>query len=228
MNYRIVYMKIIENAKKQNRRKGDGTYYELHHILPKSIFPLWKKRKSNLVLLTAREHFFCHQLLEKIYPNSNMFLALWFLANDGQNKYCSSREYQKLKERYSFTEKHKQHIKEASQRLWASDKAEEVRDKIKKARAEQKNLAWGPRSDESKKHISEATKAAMENPELRELLSKKSKEYMNSEKGKEQARLGGIKGGAKAKEAALLYKQEKLKNPSLTWNEFQKTVHKQK
>lgn len=103
MNYRHIYMLIIEHAKSEEklglRKKGNGNYYERHHILPKSLFPLWAKRKSNLVLLTAREHFFCHQLLTKIYPNSNMFLSLWYLANDGQNKYLlkSSHEYEKLK-----------------------------------------------------------------------------------------------------------------------------------
>ena len=60
MNYRHVYMYIIAHAKTENRKKGDGNYYEMHHILPKSMFPLWTKKKSNLVLLTAHEHFFCH------------------------------------------------------------------------------------------------------------------------------------------------------------------------
>ena len=103
MNYRHVYMLIIEHAKSEEklgiRAKGNGNYYERHHILPRSLFPLWEKRKSNLVLLTAREHFFCHQLLSKIYPNSNIFLALWRLANDDQNNYIvkGSKEYEKLR-----------------------------------------------------------------------------------------------------------------------------------
>lgn len=108
MNYKSVYTKIINNAKSENRIRlpksnSNWKYYELHHILPKSLFPNWTKRKSNLILLTAREHFFCHQLLDKIYPNEKMFLALWRLANDGQNKYCikGSREYEKLKLRFS-------------------------------------------------------------------------------------------------------------------------------
>ena len=102
MNYRRIYINIINNAKKQNRKKGSGCYYEMHHILPKAIFPKWKNRKNNLVLLTPREHFICHMMLEKIYPDKNMFYALWILANDGQNKYCikGSRQYEKLKEKY--------------------------------------------------------------------------------------------------------------------------------
>ena len=40
MNYRKAYMKITNYAKAQNRSKKNGNYYEKHHILPKSIYPL--------------------------------------------------------------------------------------------------------------------------------------------------------------------------------------------
>ena len=98
MDYRKVYTKIINNAKKQNRSKSNG-YFELHHILPKSLFPLWKNRKSNKVLLTAREHFFCHQLLTKIYPSSSMTYALIKFYNlpNSNYKYTNSKEYERLK-----------------------------------------------------------------------------------------------------------------------------------
>lgn len=76
MNYRHIYCKIISYAKSQNRFKGDDNYYEAHHILPKSMFPLWKNRKSNLVLLTPREHLFVHKLLFKIYKSPQMAYAL--------------------------------------------------------------------------------------------------------------------------------------------------------
>lgn len=98
MNYRHIYMLIIEYTKLQNRIKGDGNYYERHHILPKSLFPLWKNRKSNIVLLTAREHFFCHQLLTKIYSGDKMFYALHiFISRPNADYKITSREYEKLK-----------------------------------------------------------------------------------------------------------------------------------
>ena len=98
MDYRKTYIKIINNAKKQNRSKSNE-YFELHHILPKSLFPLWKNRKSNKVLLTAREHFFCHQLLTKIYPSSSMTYALIKFYNlpNSNYKYTNSKEYERLK-----------------------------------------------------------------------------------------------------------------------------------
>lgn len=44
MNYRHVYCVIISHAKSEEklglRKKGNGTYYEAHHILPRSLFPL--------------------------------------------------------------------------------------------------------------------------------------------------------------------------------------------
>jgi hypothetical protein len=75
-----------------------------------------------MVLLTAREHFFCHQLLEKIYPGNKMQYALWRLVNSNQNKYCikGSREYERIKNniqsiltarRWTNEEKEEFHIK---------------------------------------------------------------------------------------------------------------------
>lgn len=103
MNYRHVYMLIIEHAKSEEklgiRKRDNGNYYERHHILPRSLFPLWKSRKSNVVLLTAREHFFCHQLLVKIYPCYKMACALQMICKNWANDIIlSSREYQKVRE----------------------------------------------------------------------------------------------------------------------------------
>ena len=103
MNHRSAYLAIITKAKSESRKKGRGVYYENHHILPRSLFPRWIDKKSNQVLLTAREHYFCHQLLSKIYQNDKMFLALWMMANAGQNKRVikGSKEYMKLREQYA-------------------------------------------------------------------------------------------------------------------------------
>ena len=170
MNYRHIYMKIITKAKEEMcqsiRVKGNGNYYERHHILPKSLFPLWAKRKSNIVLLTAREHFFCHQLLDKIYPNSKMFIGLWRLSNDNKHRYLSSKEYERLKQRYSkfmselhkgqpsknkgkkLSEKHKQKLSSAHKGKKLSD---ETKQKIAESHKGKKF------SEEHKKHLIEAS-----------------------------------------------------------------------
>lgn len=117
MNYRHIYMRIISHAKSEqllglrptswykSKKHFPSQYFEFHHILPKSLFPLWKDRKSNIVPLTAREHFFCHQLLVKIYKGPEMSNALWRLSNDtkhaaGQRK-LTSKQYENLKKEFS-------------------------------------------------------------------------------------------------------------------------------
>ena len=106
MNYRHIYMLIIERTKSEEklglRKRGNGNYYEAHHILPKSLFPLWKNRKSNIVLLTAREHFFVHELLTKIYPTPQMTYALHaFVSRPNADYKITPREYERIKIEFS-------------------------------------------------------------------------------------------------------------------------------
>lgn len=93
MNYRHIYCKIIKNAKQ--RQLNPEVTYELHHILPRSLFPNWKTRQSNLVYLTLREHYFVHQLLVKIYPCKSMVFALWQMSM--KYKVKGSRDYERAK-----------------------------------------------------------------------------------------------------------------------------------
>lgn len=58
------YYNIINATNAGNRIKGKGEYYESHHIIPKSFGG--NNSKSNLVLLTAREHYMCHLLLPQM------------------------------------------------------------------------------------------------------------------------------------------------------------------
>lgn len=168
MNYRHIYMLIIEHAKSEEklglRKKGNGEYYERHHILPKSLFPLWETRKSNLVLLTAREHFFCHQLLTKIYPCNEMNTALFFMSSSMENK-IGSREYSRVSEQYS------QHIKE----LWQNPS---YREKVMDSRTLAfKNMTKETRSSKSSK-ISKAIKSYRNN------LSEEEKQAFAKNMGK--------------------------------------------
>jgi hypothetical protein len=78
MNYKRIYDQIINRAKSENRVKGQGVYYEAHHIIPKCLggngeTKHWKWH-SNIILLKAREHFLCHWLLHRIYPENRSLL----------------------------------------------------------------------------------------------------------------------------------------------------------
>lgn len=103
MDYKAIYYKIIENAKKEiengNRYVG---YYEKHHIIPKSLGGT--NEKENLVKLTAREHFICHWLLVKMYDKgtierNKMLCALWRMQciNENHKRYINSHVYEKLR-----------------------------------------------------------------------------------------------------------------------------------
>lgn len=179
MNYRYVYMKIIKNAKNEEiigkRKRHNGEYYEAHHILPKSLFPLWRNRKSNVVLLTAREHFFVHQLLAKIYTCNKMFFAIHaFVSRPNADYKITSREYERIKK--DFVVRIRPIARKANLGRKLSPEAIE---KIKIARARQtlegrtnKGTHW---SEESRKKFSEIVKAAMTD-ERKNLIKTKTRE----------------------------------------------------
>ena len=100
MDYLKIYNNIVE-IRKNTILTG---YTETHHIIPRCIGGT--NDSWNLVKLTAREHFFCHLLLCKIYPNnSKLWFALWNMCNvkrNYQNRYkVNSRLYGIIREEYS-------------------------------------------------------------------------------------------------------------------------------
>lgn len=113
MNYQKIHDRIIENAKAENREKKEGVYYEAHHIIPKCLGGKGSvtqyKTHSNIVLLTAKEHYICHKLLCEIYPdNDNIFYAYWYMCNveaPNQNRTykISMKEYERARIQYSQT-----------------------------------------------------------------------------------------------------------------------------
>lgn len=64
MNYLIHYDRLILRA----RARVLHGYSERHHIVPRCIGG--SNKQTNIVILTAREHYVAHQLLAKMYPNS--------------------------------------------------------------------------------------------------------------------------------------------------------------
>lgn len=64
MNYKRIYFQIISYRKQNPLTKEDG-YIEYHHIIPRSLGG--SDDESNLVALTAREHYIVHVLLYKIF-----------------------------------------------------------------------------------------------------------------------------------------------------------------
>lgn len=99
MNYKAIYNNLILKAG-SSKRLGD---VEIHHILPRCLGGT--DDSSNLVSLSAREHYVAHQLLVKIYPDNP---KLWYAANMMLS--LNGRKYEWMKS--NFRKIHSQHMKE--------------------------------------------------------------------------------------------------------------------
>lgn len=69
MDYKLIYERIIFRAKTRAELSG---YVERHHIIPRCMGG--GDEKENIAVLTPEEHYVCHQLLVKIYPD---IIGLW-------------------------------------------------------------------------------------------------------------------------------------------------------
>lgn len=95
--YKTWYFKIIFMA--QDRQPVTG-YTESHHIIPRSLGG--DNSSSNLVRLTAREHFICHLLLAKCIAGKDrykMYAAVaYFSNNQNRNLRLTSRRIAAIRE----------------------------------------------------------------------------------------------------------------------------------
>lgn len=204
MNYRHVYMQIISAAKNQVKLglRPKTKYYQLkdfpnqtfefHHILPKSLFPNWGTRESNIVPLTAREHFFCHQLLYKIYNCSEMQIAI-FMMSHRMGRKVSSKMYEECKEAIKIHNR-KPHSKESIERgkehqkeYWNKFKNSEAFEVYRKQRSELSKRMWMERSETEKRNIGEKiskmNKGRKYTEEQKLANSKRQKEYFKTHSG---------------------------------------------
>ena len=117
--YTTWYLSIISKASKRTLVEE---YTEIHHIIPKSLGG--SNDPSNLVKLTAREHFVCHMLLTKMVEGNakqKMVYAWWAMANQkrpDQHRYkVSSRIYKIIKEAATKNHSMYRHSDTAKQKL---------------------------------------------------------------------------------------------------------------
>jgi hypothetical protein len=103
MEYLKIYNRIVERA---TNRDILG-YVEKHHIVPKCLGG--ENKKSNIVSLTAKEHYICHKLLCEIYPNeSKLKYTFWRMCNVANNEYqernykVSAKVYSRIKDEISL------------------------------------------------------------------------------------------------------------------------------
>lgn len=122
------YRTIINGAKASHRKRGDGNYYESHHIVPKSMGGV------ETVLLTAKEHFICHLLLCRMTEGANRMkminamIKMAFAKSDGQKRHAARsfslvRAFIAEKNRYMFkgvrkSEETKRRMREGGTGKW--------------------------------------------------------------------------------------------------------------
>jgi hypothetical protein len=105
--YQNWYNQIIKRAR---NRILDG-YTETHHVVPRSLGG--DDSSSNLVNLTAREHFICHILLTKFTSGQDRHKMLHAAiimksTNRYQDRYFNSRLYETVRKDYAIAASERQ------------------------------------------------------------------------------------------------------------------------
>jgi len=98
--YKKIYFSLIEKRKTFPLVKGEG-YCETHHIVPRSMGG--SDDDSNLVNLTAREHYIAHKLLTKITEGQDYYKMMWAMHRMvyGNTEVLSSKGYDVFRKKWS-------------------------------------------------------------------------------------------------------------------------------
>lgn len=158
--YKSWYDSIIQKAKVRNL----SGYKEKHHILPRCLGG--KDTKTNLVKLTAREHFIVHMLLCKFTKGQariKMLYAFNFMSvvrNKNRDYKINSKIAQKLRlEFFSNKPKHTSESKLKMSRSRLGMKlSKETRKKVGLAQIGNKKALGLKHSEETKNRIRNANK----------------------------------------------------------------------
>jgi hypothetical protein len=168
MNYLKVYCNLIRKA--ENRTPPEG-YTEKHHTFPKSIYG----KNNRLVILTGREHYIAHALLERIYMKryglKDQRTIKMVFANNlmKKTKYWNSYLYEFTKKRLSEVMLNNKrrlnhpHTEETKRKISESNKGKTLSKehilKISENQKGEKNNMYGKtHSKEARKKISQSQK----------------------------------------------------------------------
>jgi hypothetical protein len=180
MNYLKIYNQIIDRANQRALEKD--TYIEKHHIIPRCIGGT--NDSDNIVKLLAREHFICHWLLCRIYPDNNKLVhAFWMMS------FCR-KTYRYVPSSRAYNEAKELHSKLLSDRMKGRKLSKETKNKIseanlgKKRTEEQcKNISKSLKGKDNgwnnRKH-SEDSKEKMANSKIGKVASKETKLKMST------------------------------------------------
>jgi len=186
VNYKQIYKNIINNAK--TRDNSSLKIKEIHHFLPFHWLGIGNKNDWNFatVILSPREHFICHLLLNKILPNCpQAIMALQRMINSGNSNYkCNSKIYEKHKHKFieAIISLRKNKIKDKKRReinsllLKQKWKTKEYRDKMI-------NLRTDPIKDNKRRDICSKKMKSLNENGLKEKTIKRNKnmDHMSQE-----------------------------------------------
>ena len=209
------YKELIVNA--TNRTLPEGIYTENHHIIPYCMTR--NNKKSNIVSLTAREHFIAHLLLWKITMpkkwHNKMMMALYVMSNGSGNDFKKQKQNrQPLKLKNSklyekFIAERRKYLGELSSERWKDPAYKKnFSDKIKER--------W--KDPEYKKQMAQKRKNyILNNPGVKQRLSSWSKELWDNRTDKEHNELldktlRKVAKERKGKTYEEIYTPEQIKN----------------
>ena len=170
------YYEIIEMARVFPL--PSDTYTEKHHIIPRCFYkagwvPGNPNDPDNLVVLTGREHFICHQLLTQMlyigpdyYKMSHAFFNMCFIRPNQTGRYIPTpEEYESARILHSVAmskaQKGRKYTDEVKTNM-SKPRSAEAKANMSKAQsnrsAETRANMSKPKSDEHKANLSKASK----------------------------------------------------------------------
>ncbi|QNH71827.1 homing endonuclease [Rhizobium phage P9VFCI] len=194
--YFKTYVKLMESRKTLPRKKKQGTYYENHHMLPSALGGTLDP--SNMVLLTAKEHFIAHMLLPKFtvgmakskmanalfrFMHGNSKKKLFVLTSSqydlakkilaGQRKIWEGKNHKpetisKMSEAAKRRSQNPEYLKKLSEGLRNSEKMKEANARRK---GQKSTREYGPLSDDHKAKLSVSLKGRIVSGETKTKIS---------------------------------------------------------
>lgn len=183
--YTSTYSSIVNKAKNENRKKHNGVYYESHHIIPKCLGGT--NDRTNLVLLTAREHFICHLLLTKMVTGQAQIKMNIAMTNFLRTSKTHNRDYNVTSRFYKYIREKCAKAQSGSRNpMYGKTHSEETRRKMsEKVRAYNNNNPPRKHTEEYKRKMSEAKMGKKHSEESRRKMSDSQKQYFKTHPGRD-------------------------------------------